>query len=73
MAEANADHVFAAIEEHKRLRAIAYYSGVDQGPEHEAACEAEESALQALGDIEQPALDQHSRHGLRSIRPYSGS
>jgi hypothetical protein len=52
MAQADADHVFAAIEEHKRLRAIAYYSGVDEGSEHEAACDAEESALQALGDRE---------------------
>jgi hypothetical protein len=52
MALPNADHVFAEIEEHKRLRSAAYHSGVDEGPEHEAACGAEESALQALGDCE---------------------
>jgi hypothetical protein len=46
-----ADHIFAAIEEHKRLRSAAYYSGVDEGPEYEAACVEEESALQALSRL----------------------
>jgi hypothetical protein len=52
MSDQTIDPIFAAIEKHKRLRAFAYGSfGDDEGPGYEAACDAEESALQALGDL----------------------
>jgi len=53
MAQANDDPVFAAIDEHKRLRSFAYdsFGEHDEGPEYEAACAEEESALQALSRL----------------------
>jgi hypothetical protein len=53
MAQANEDPVFAAIDDHKRLRAFAYggFGDDDEGPEYESACDAEESALQALSRL----------------------
>jgi hypothetical protein len=53
MAQANDDPVFAAIDEHKRLRSFAYdgFGEHDEGPEYEAACVEEESALQALSRL----------------------
>jgi hypothetical protein len=54
MAPAIEDPIFAAIEEHKKLRAFANHGGFDEGdegPAFEAACDAEERALQVLGDL----------------------
>jgi hypothetical protein len=62
------DPVFAAIAEHKRLRAFAYHGGFDEGdegPEYEAACTAEESALQALSRLKPTTVG-----GARALLKY---
>jgi hypothetical protein len=62
------DLVFAAIEKHKTLRAFAYHGGFDEGdegPDFEAACVAEESALQELSKLKPTTVG-----GARALLKY---
>jgi hypothetical protein len=67
MASTDEDPVLAATEEHKKLRAFAYdsFGEDDEGPEYEAACTAEESALQALSRLKPTTVG-----GARALLKY---